>query len=178
MTLSTQATLLTFIGSSSGLALDDTLLAILKSIAEGVLAVDLTAAEIKLLAAYLHSAEVALSVELKATLLLFISFGITGSPSVDIGVGIGAGRGFVLPEVSISLIAGALDGAIGLTAPCKSAINVAISGVAADVLSTAGKAELTAYLLSGVHVTGLNIEVSTLLTAWVSGVEVDCGCSS
>lgn len=163
---SAQASLSSFCSSSASLTLDVGILSSLKSCASGQHSGFLEPSAAKALAQWLASSSCSLDVELRGSIMLWLSFGITGASGASKGVGAGAGAGFILTGMAGEL-SSAISAEIGMSSACQGAIGLAISGQAGWAVSTAGRCELIAYLLS--ESARLSVKIEAALFGWIMG---------
>ncbi|KUJ06652.1 uncharacterized protein LY89DRAFT_726328 [Mollisia scopiformis] len=174
MTASVQASLSSFCGSSAGLALDVSILTSLKSCASGELSSSLEVAAASALAEYLASSSCTLEAEMRGSVIMWLSLGITGASGASAGVGAGAGAGFTISTEMATEFASAVSAGFNLSSSCKGSMGVAISGEAAWAVSISGRAEMIAYLVSG-EAAGLSAEVETAMFGWLMGSDCSGG---
>ncbi|KAG4428023.1 hypothetical protein IFR05_016495 [Cadophora sp. M221] len=172
LTGSAQGSFSAFISGSGITGIDAGIMASLKWCASGKLASSLDASAAALFSAWLSSSSCPLSVELRGTAILWLSFGINGSGSAQAGVGAGAGAGFSFSGLASDKISGAISGSTRLSSTCKGAIGIALGGETAFTVSASARAEVGAFLLS-TEGQSIGFEAQAELIGWLSG----CGSS-
>ncbi|KAJ5555267.1 hypothetical protein N7535_007705 [Penicillium sp. DV-2018c] len=155
-----QASLAAFLGAQLSVDLDADVKLVLESCAKGELA---TAVELDLrtkLAAWLASADCTLGVELKAVVLLWLSFGVEADVSVSLGL-VGGLLGHVTDILTESLLA-------GLSVDLRGALSLLAGGGSITGLTFDARAELAAFL-GGCTSVDIDISIQIIILQWFTG---------
>ncbi|CZR70223.1 uncharacterized protein PAC_20124 [Phialocephala subalpina] len=168
MVAGAQASLSSFCSGSGGLALEAGILGSLQSCAAGELSASLESTATSALAQWLASSSCPLDVEMRGSVMMWLSFGITGASGTSAGIGMGAGAGFSISGSMVGEFSSAISGEFNLSPTCKGAMGVAIAGEAAWGVSAAGRAEMCGFLVSG-EGASMSTDVQAALFGWVMG---------
>ncbi|KFY50776.1 hypothetical protein V496_09163 [Pseudogymnoascus sp. VKM F-4515 (FW-2607)] len=172
-----QAALAEFCSTVSG-SIDAGILASLNTCAHGGLASSLEVSASGELAAWLASSECSLNLELRGSVMAWMSVGISGS-GVG-GVGIGGGAGFSFNSSALVSISAGISGSAEMSSTVKGALGVCVAGGVANSVGFEARAELGAFLCSdaGRSVGG---GIQSQLVEWLCGSshehdEAECNC--
>lgn len=153
-----QATLSAFIETSIAEHIDERILFALKACAEGELASSLDIDVRTTLVIWLYGSDCTLGVELKAVVLLWLSFCVTAEASIEVVQSSFFQIGAFLTETDLVLLSVQLRGALGLLA----------AGESSTVLSFEACAEVAAVLAGCIDIE-IDISIEVIIWEWFTG---------
>jgi hypothetical protein len=97
---------------------------LLKSCVSGELASSIETASATALAEFLASSSCPLDAEMRGSVMMWLSFGVTGAEGAAAGVGMGVGFGFSIPTQMAGQFSSAISSGLNLSSTCKSAMGL------------------------------------------------------
>jgi hypothetical protein len=165
LTAEAQASLSGFCGKA-GAYVDASILNSLKHCAKGGLSAELGIGASADLSAWLGSSECSLDSELRASVMAWMSAGISGAGGA--GGGISGGAGFAFDASAIGSISAGINASGKLSSTVKGALGVCTAGGVAGSVDFDARAELGAFLCSE-DGTSVGVDIQGQLMGWLCG---------